>query len=793
LKTIKIKQKKKSRLFKWMIYACFVLTVNSSVAQFQSNEPLYIGDNGYVYVGSDTYYFGAGSGQTKTSRTSSIHGKLIFSSAASTLGASDTHYLDGYGSVLTTAPFIFPVGQSGIYAPVTVTPLTIEPIDAAYYRSSTLTIGTTLDVTVSTTSPTEYWNIKGANDAIVSLTWRVNSVLTNIVTSTTELTIIGYDGNKWVEIPSMVDTTSILGGNSSIASGSITTLASVNLSDYTYFSFGAKGNSCPPLIASSSNTKTWNGSWSPSAPTLEDPVVINADYTGNSFVCNSLVLNADVTLTDGENVEIVNGVTGTGKFIMSSEASVVQRATGVNAPNIELTKKTRSVMHLYDYIYWGTPIAGNFFSQLAAAQASTATLANAFDLKYKYTTGTGGGWQTLTENETGTGYIMRIKSQTPFTNAINSDYINLKFTGVANNGDITIPITNDSNALIGPTSHPLVANPYPSAIDADKFLTNNTDIDGVVYIWTAATVNDGTGQLYSQADYIAYTLAGAAIPTNIATAFNGKIASGQGFKVKALNATGNITFTNCMRLAGNNDQFYKNSSNATATNGQRDRFKLNMTGSNAVFSQILVAYLPQASLNYDRLYDAGRNSESTAQLYSIFEGDGRKLAINARPSFFITDVVRLGISKFNTTTENFTISITEKEGVFNGGSVNVYLHDIALGLYFDLATGDYNFSSNTTSLVNRFEIVYQDGALANSEFNTSDVTANINNNVLQIKATLAITNIALFDITGKKIYESKIENEIEFSAPFYHPEAVYIAKIKLENGKTASIKLINNN
>lgn len=790
MRTNTIIKKKVSVLRKWTVFSLFVLTANSCLAQLQNNGSLYIDDNGYVYVGSDNYYFGTGNGQTKTSRTNSVYGKLIFASAVSVIGASDTNYLDGYGSVLTTAPFIFPVGQSSVYAPARVIPSSTAPIDAAYFRSSASTIGNTLDSSVSAISPIEYWNIQGTNSAILSFTWRASSTLTDFVLSTADLIIIGYDGTKWVEIPSTIDTISILGGSSSLTSGSVTSTGTVDLSIYKYFSFGAKGSTCPPLIASSGNTKTWNGSWSPSVPTLADPVIINAPYAAGSFSCNSLVLNADATLTDGQNVEIVNDVIGTGKFIMSSEASVVQRASGVSAPNIELTKRTLNIMRRYDYIYWGTPIAGNFFSQLAGAKASTATLANAFDLKYKYVNGTGGGWQTLSAIETGKGYIMRIKSQAPFNNATNTDYINLKFTGIANNGDITIPITNNLNAPDGGTSHPLLANPYPSAIDADKFLTNNTDIDGVVYIWTAATVNNGTGQLYTQADYIAYTLAGGVVPNGITSTFTGKIASGQGFRVKSLTNAGSVTFTNCMRLNDNNDQFYK-SSQVAITPEPKDRFKLNMTGNNGVFSQILIAYLPQASLNYDRLYDAGRNSVSTAQLYSIFEGDGRKLAINARPSFFVTDVVPLGISKSDTTAENFTISITEKEGIFNSGIVSVYLHDIQSGTYFDLSTGDYTFSTNTTSLAGRFEIVYQNGALGNVEFDGAVVSANIKNQSLTIKSTIAMTNVQIFDITGKKIYESKVENALDFTAPFINPQAIYITKVELENGKIANIKLIN--
>lgn len=767
----------------------FFLSFTTSIAQLKNNGDLYIGNNGYVYLASDNYYFGAASGLTKTTRTPSIYGKLIFSSAVSSAGASNSHYLDGYGRVLTTSPFIFPIGQSGVYAPARVTPSSIVPVDAAYYRASASTIGSTLDESVSGISPTEYWNIQGSNSAVISLSWRASSVLTNIVNTLSDLTIVGFDGSKWIEISSTVDITAIVGGTSSLSLGSITSTSVVDLSAIKYFTIGGKGNSCPPLIASSGTTCTWNGTWS-SIPTLADNVVIDAPYSGGSFVCNSLVVNADITLTGTQYIEIVNGVTGTGKIIMSSESSVVQRATGVTGPNIELTKTTRSMRKL-DYIYWGTPIAGDFFSQIAGAQASTATLADVFDLRYKYVSGLGGGWQALTAIETGKGFITRIKPQSPFTNGTNTDFINFKFTGVANNGDVVIPITNNQSSPNGFTSHALLANPYPSAVDAAKFLIENNDIDGALYIWTSAVGSQIVpANQYTKADYIAYSLAGSVMPNSFSTPFTGKIASGQSFIVKSLSPTGSVAFTNCMRVKDNNTQFYR-PSQATATVAPRDRFKLNMTNANGIFSQILVAYLPEATLGYDRLYDAGRNSVSTAQLYSIFEGDGRKLAINARPNFFVSDVVLLGVSKSDTTLENFTISITEKEGIFNSNAVTVYIHDKVDGTYFDLATGDFTFSTSATSLNTRYEIVYANGALANDEFDNSSVQANITNQVLSIKATVAMTNIELFDITGKKIYQSKINNELNFTAPFNHPQALYIVKVKLDNGKYASFKLIN--
>ncbi|RAR75317.1 putative secreted protein (Por secretion system target) [Flavobacterium aciduliphilum] len=779
--------KKKSISIQRLFVVVFMGFCSMLQAQVQNNDILYVSNNSSLYVESGNFAFGAG-GQTQTTRTPSTHGIVIFAAGVSTSGASDSHYLDGYGSTLGTSAFLMPVGQSGIYAPIQITPSTNAGVAAAYYHSNAHNLSSEMDTGIYNVSYTEYWDVNGVNAAL-TLTWRTSSALSTLVSSLNNLTIVGYDGNKWVEIPSVVDATSILGGTSTIDSGSIHSSSAVNLSLYQAISLGSKGpTSCNPLVAFSGQTKTWNGSsWIGGTPSLSDAAIISAPYHAGSFSCNSLTLNADVTLDDNQYADIMYDVSGTGKIIMSSEASVVQHANGVGAPSIELTKRTRSVMRRYDYIYWGTPISGDFFAQLDGAQASTSNQSSAFDMKYKYVSGSGGGWQPLTAVETGKGFITRIKNQAPFTNTTNTDYINVKLTGVSNNGDVTVPITNNPTFPNGGTSHVLLANPYPCALDADKFLVENTSVDGVVYIWTSATP---PGPNYSQADYIAYTRAGVVIPNNIAGTFMGKIASGQGFEVKSLTNSGSVTFTNCMRLTGNNNNFFKNSAMVTGT---YDRFKLNMTGANGVYSQILIGYYPEATLGYDRMYDAGRNSVSTAQLYSIFPTDGRKLAINARPSFFDTDVVPLGVSKSTTNSESFTISLSDAEGIFTTNNVTIFLHDLDQNVYYNLANGPYTFTTASTALNNRFEVVYHDASLQNPSFEATQVNAVIKNEDLMVQANDTITELTVFDITGRKIIERMGDNSSLLHTPFHYPQSVYIAKVKLANGSQTTIKLINKN
>jgi len=787
LETITFKQKKKSSI-KRLTLGLFVLGITSLQAQVQNNGSLFIGNTGTVFVGAGAFTFGSG-GSTETTRTTATYGKLVFGSAATAAGAANAHFLNGYASS-SSAAFTFPVGQASVYAPARVSS-SVAAVDVAYFRGAPLVPGfdtTTLDGK----STTEYWNIKGTGAANVTLTWRADSNLGNfgIDATASNLTIAGFDGSKWVKIASTKDATSILGGASTFAAGSITTDAAVNLASYEFFTLASSKGSCAPLVAFSGITRTWNGTSWDVQPTLADNAVINGiNSSPGSFVCNALTLNGDLILTGTQSIEIVNGVTGTGKIIMASESSVVQRASGVTRPNIVLTKRTRATMRRFDYIYWGTPIAGNFFSQISGAKTLTGA-PDAFDLKYKYATG-GTGWQTLTATETGRGFITRVKEQAPFIDATATDFINFTFTGVANNGDITVPITNNPASPNGGSSHELLANPYPSAIDANKFLTENAGaIDGAIYIWTAATGNSNTAA-YAQADYIAYSLAGSVVPGPIAETFNGNIASGQGFKVKSLTNAGTVTFNNCMRVTTGNTNFYKTKAK-TAADAPKDRFKLNLKGANGVFSQILIAYLPEATSGYDRMYDAGRNSVSTVQLFSIFEGDGRRLAINARPTFEASDIVPIGVSKATAgTAEAFTISIAEKEGVF-ATAQPVYIYDTVTNTYHDLSKGDFSLTADATQL-DRYKVAYTASTLSKDTFENNGVVAMMNNKTITLNATIPLKGIEVYDLTGRKILEAPINDALSSTTPFSFPKAVYIVKAKLNNGTVASFKLINKN
>jgi hypothetical protein len=781
---------------KFLVLFVFLSGVATSTAQVQNNGTLHAADNGIFYVASGNFNFGA-SAVTSTTK-SATNGKISLGQSA-TFVTDGTKFVNGYAETRSTVATVLSIGTATTYAPVRVlASANTNGVQAAYINAAPLTFQPAVGPGVTAVANTEYWIVKGEN-AKLSLSWRASSGLSSYVDA--DVTIIGYNevNGYWEPITSTIDDTSVFGGTSSLAgSGSITSTGDVTLASYSAFAIGQKG-----IAPGTGTTITWNGTaWSGGIPTVSDAVVLSANYSGGSFACNSLNLNGfNVTLTGDQSLEIVNGVSGTGtaKVIMSSESSLVQRNSFADAPAIELTKATRP-MRRFDYVYWGQPVTGNVYSQLDDAIAPSAPSAAAFDSKYKYVSGitnATGGWQNLTATIPGQGYIMRVKPQAPFTGTGENEtsLINLKFTGTANNGDITVPIANVPTSTTSARNNNLLANPYPSAIDAKKFLTQNTAlVDGVIYLWRAVNTNSGAeGAAYTVADYIAYTQAGSAGYSGAGSdVYDGKIASGQVFKVKAI-ATGTAVFTNSMRELASNTQFYRSNTYAATTTDTKNRFKLNLKTDNGIANEILIAYLPETSLGYDNMYDAELVSVSTTKMFSMLDNTTKQLVINARPDFTNTDQVALGITVPAATSANLQIALTHQEGVFANNQTPVYLHDAQANVYHDFANGAYSFTANNPTDTTRFKIVYQNEMLNTPGFQNPTLTLVLNHGNLSAKSSAPIESLTFYDLTGRVIENHTAIKGTSFSTPFNHAQSVYIVKIIHTNGVVVNKKVFNTN
>ncbi|NLP57043.1 LamG-like jellyroll fold domain-containing protein [Lutibacter sp. B1] len=133
---------------------------------------------------------------------------------------------------------------------------------------------------------------------------------------------------------------------------------------------------------------------------------------------------------------------------------------------------------LKDGTYTNTPKDISFISGYDGAPATASLpiqIANYW--LYKFVNRTAGDYsQWLQIGSTGSlnageGFTMKGPSD-PGPPSPDQNYV---FVGKPNNGDIELNITSGNNYLVG--------NPYPSALDADQFIDDNTSISGTLYFW----------------------------------------------------------------------------------------------------------------------------------------------------------------------------------------------------------------------------------------------------------------------------------------------------------------------
>jgi hypothetical protein len=275
---------------------------------------------------------------------------------------------------------------------------------------------------------------------------------------------------------------------------------------------------------------------------------------------------------------------------------------------------------------------------------------------------------------------------------------------------------------------------------------------------------------------------------------SGFIASGQGFFAKSIGATsGNsVVFKNSMRVNFNNDQFFRNSilaaTSGRANENEKHRIWLNLVSNGGSFNQILVGYHNEATNELDRDFDGVRLTDnSSITFYSTIPDKNLVIQGRALP-FSDQDQVPLGYN--STVNDTFSIRIDHFDGLFE--NQNIYIEDRLLQNIHDLKQSPYVFTSGIGSFDERFVLRYSNGLLGTSSLtNGSEVSAYLKNEKLVIHGGEVLSEVSLYDISGKLILTEVLERPTtNFETAFHGAEGVYIAKIKFQNGKFATKKLI---
>lgn len=315
---------------------------------FGGAQMTFFGNHDFVTGGG-----GAQPGVILTERASGNFGVLNFAGDNLTsTGASDAGYVDGYVRKYGAGTFVFPVGDNGFVGPFAAsaagtmgayfhadpnTAVTSNLFTGSDYAAlpnggpfATSSMGSNVDVV----STIEYWDIDGANATPLTLTWDAGSSIASLTGSDlTKLTIVGWNGTEWVAIPSKFDQTSVLGGNSDLTAGSITTLSPLAPDSYTAYTFASGELALAPLstivIAKKSQSEVNPGvdfgftSNIPSGAAFtlnDDPSFVAMQDVGVG--ANNTVWAVAATATTPDNGQVYYRTAGTTNWIAAPGAGV---------------------------------------------------------------------------------------------------------------------------------------------------------------------------------------------------------------------------------------------------------------------------------------------------------------------------------------------------------------------------------------------------------------------------------------------------------------------------------------
>lgn len=555
-----------------------------------------------------------------------------------------------------------------------------------------------------------------------------------------------------------------------------------------------------------STTWTTGLTWTYGVPSATKNAIIlgvfdTASSTGGGFTAKNLTVNSggSLTIRSGTTVTVQNEViknTG-GTLVVQNTGSLrqVNDAAPANSGSITYIRDTASVLGS-DYTYWSSPVVGQ---QLNISPSYTSGLYysyNDFAVPEDWKTESGS-----TVMLAGKGYIIRGAS-----NNSPASIVTATFTGVPNNGP--------KSRAIGPAgTSVLLGNPYPSALDADAFLAANAGVlSGTIYFWThstalqlASNITDGSQgsgiYAYTSNDYATYNITGgvgidpgsSTSPGSGSVTPNGYIAAGQGFFGTSVATGASVVFNNGMRVAANNNQFFKtkNSKEKTASTFEKHRVWLDLTNAKGAFKQMLVGYITDATNNYEDRFDGESfNANMYVDFYSI--NQNKKLVIQGRAlPFDPNDEIPLGYQ--TTISGPLTISIDKTDGLL--ADQEVYLEDKLTNTVTNLKTGGYTFTTAAGTFNSRFVLRYTNKTLGVDDvaLNDNGVKVYKTNGVLNINAGDAvIANVKVYDIQGKLIAEQKNSNATTVVIKdLKDTKQVLIVKVTSKDGEVTTKKVMN--
>lgn len=396
---------------------------------------------------------------------------------------------------------------------------------------------------------------------------------------------------------------------------------------------------------------------------------------------------------------------------------------------------------------------------------------------------------------------------------------NLTFIGKPNNGTITNTVGIDQLLLVG--------NPYPSALDATKFINDNINvianttstpsIDGTLYFWEHYSTNNSHELAAYQGGYGIRNLSGGLAPSATGVDFisgagtasklipNQFIPVGQGFFVIGnLTTGGTVTFNNSQRefikedspnsqttyripVSPKTSNHWTDNSNAPIEKDTHKRIRLGFNVIDKTFHrQVLLAFMDEkANSEMNDGYDAFNIDDSPSDMY-LLNGEN-ELAILGEGYFDEDASFPIGVRTEAPGKVSFGIDALEN---FDE-SQNVFIYDKETDTYNSIKNKLYEIELPQGYFSDRFSLRFRDKTLGVKDViyeNSIQVAFTHSNNVLNITNGAndnTVTAVSLFNIQGKLMstWDVSEKQQTSIKIPIENKTSgVYIVKLKTTKG-----------
>lgn len=678
------------------------------------------------------------------------------------------------------------------------TPSSLSNDDYLFWgeESKNPTYNFTTNTTIYTEQLNSKWRVSKRNDlGTVSLSFNAS-----------DLDLTGFTcGNLQLVIDDSSDFSSPINTYTLNLSGGVYTATGVNFNDNNYFTIQYANQ----IVLDGATA--YNGSGTSNKPNTDD------DCFKLLVKSNTLTLseNADVREIEVEassilavnssiRLQVTNGINNSGDIRLIGTSQLIQTHTSTANLNtgsgnlyIDQTANTSTV---YQSGYWSSPVSatvGGAFSindvlkDGSVPTTATATAGEAADIDF-----IGGldGNGASSPIEISTRWLATFNNAADWTRFVsptgtvltpglgwNMKSVGSTFTfkGIANDGEYSFSIAENNYSLLG--------NPYPSAIDAEAFITENSgEFNGELYIYNSASDNTHVRG--------SYTGTYSTIISGVSVGTGRYLPIGQAFFVtREVAGSGTLTFRNSQRTLLNLGDTDGIIARATEEKKVVERnnilpvlkigFEFDLSETQTRKREVAVVFRGLTD-GYDMGYDAAMWGLQPTDLHLTVAGTDSPFIITGVESF--NSSLQIPLVVMTDIQREVTFTINEKTNI----NTPVYLVDTTLDITYDL-------NEDPEVVINLEPGVYKDRFFITFSTNTLSTTKDdIWNNLITIfentekqlviknRTNLTIENVKIYSLLGTELYNLNTQTNSEKLTLDISKLAstIYIVSIKTEKG-----------